>query len=393
MKATENLLRRSDFFSILSDEDLQKIAPHFESVEYSGGTVILKENTVADCLYVIQNGSVEIWKNFGTEKAARLAVQTTGHIFGEMALIDDEPRSATVLSAEDSSFLYMHKQTFMDLSEKYPSIMLAVLRALSRMIRTSNDSFIKSLSKQNTELQQALDDLRTTQKELIRSERFSNLGKLSSLIIHDLRNPLSVIKGYGEMLQVLNDQPEQVQEYSRKIVQEAERLNQFAEELLDYSRGELRLRWVFTSLPMIFQKVQQYLEKSLQKTNIEFSISHDGNDPFYVDEGRLIRAIVNLCDNARKAMPRGGSLSIYGRVGEKDIAISIQDNGLGMDKDVLAHIFEPFYSSSQGGGTGLGMVSVKTIIEAHKGVVQINSRVNHGTTVSLVIPRAQVLPE
>jgi signal transduction histidine kinase len=289
--------------------------------------------------------------------------------------------------------LFMSREDFYRIAEEYPTIMFAILRALSRMIRTSNNSFIESLNQQNRELQQALIDLKAAQKELIRSERFSNLGKLSSLIIHDLRNPLSVIKGYGEMLQVLHDDPEQVREYSKKIVQEAIRLNQFAQELLDYSRGDLRLNWVFTSFPMIFQKLGHYIQKNLERSGIELKMKYDGPKPFYVDEERLIRAILNICDNAKKAMPEGGTLEIDAHEGEGKLFFVIKDSGMGMSEDVLVHIFEPFYSSSKKGGTGLGMVSVKTIVEAHGGSVQIYSTPGEGTRVTLELPQNEVLPD
>ncbi len=393
MKNTEAFLKNSDFFKVLEDHEIAKISPYFKQAEYRAGDCILSENEAADRLFIVVTGLVEIWKNHGHDDGAKLAEQGTGSIFGEMALIDDEPRSASVIAASDCTLRYMRKEDFYRLAETYPSIMFAVLRALSRMIRKSNDSFIQSLNEQNRELQQALVDLKAAQKELIRSERFSNLGKLSSLIIHDLRNPLSVIKGYGEMMQVLYDEPDQVREYSQKIVQETIRLNQFAQELLDYSRGELRLNWVFTSFPMIFQKLNQYLTKNLEGSGINLQIEHLGNRPFYVDEERLLRAMINLCDNARKAMSEGGDLHIRGVQENGSLELSVADTGTGMSEDVLAHIFEPFYSSSQKGGTGLGMVSVKTIVEAHGGVVRIDSAVTKGTRVTLQLPHNEVLPD
>jgi signal transduction histidine kinase len=393
MKKTRDFLKNSDFFSILNDDELAKIAPFFKSATYASGEMILSEDGAADRLFLVESGTVEIWKNYGDSAAARLAEQSAGSLFGEMALIDDEPRSASVVASSQCSVLYLSKDDFYRLAEEYPSIMFAVLRALSRMIRTSNDSYVESLNNQNRELQQALIDLKTAQKELIRTERFSNLGKLSSLIIHDLRNPLSVIKGYGEMLQVLYDEPEQVREYSKKIVQEAIRLNQFAQELLDYSRGDLRLNWVFTSFPMIFQKLGQYVQKTFERSGIEVQISHEGIRPFYVDEERLMRAILNLCDNARKAMGDGGTLQLTGRQADGQLIITVKDNGTGMSEDVLAHIFEPFYSFSQKGGTGLGMVSVKTIVEAHGGSIRIDSAIDKGTTVTLELPHNEVLPD
>ena len=389
----ETFLRQSDLFTSLSSEEIQKIVPGFKLHCHQKNDIILRENEIADRFYIVQTGSVEIWKNYHRENAVCLSVQSAGHVFGELALIDNEPRSATAVCAEKSQLLCMKKPEFLVLCDEHPQIMVAVLRILSQMIRLSNDSFISNLSKRNEELQLALDDLKVAQKELIRAERFSNLGKLSSLIIHDFRNPLSVIKGYGEMLHVLHGDPDQVEEYSKKIVQEVDTLNQFAQELLDYSRGDLRLVWVFSSLPMIFQKIDDSLSESYAKLGIQVVISYKGKKAFYVDETRVFRAMLNICDNAKKAMPEGGTLSIHGELSKEHIEITITDDGYGMDKDVLAHIFEPFYSSSKMGGTGLGMLSVKIIVEAHEGEVKIESKPGTGTTVRLRLPCNEVLPE
>lgn len=393
MTEIEQFLHKTEFFRNLSGDEITTISSFFHKAEYSSGMVILHENEPADRFFMVAAGRVEVWKNYGGKSAALLANQTEGSIFGEMSLVDDEPRSATVVAETDCAVLHMSKDDFYSLAESYPSIVFVVLRALSRVIRRSNDSFIESLNKQNVELQDALDNLRSTQKELIRSERFSNLGKLSSLIIHDLRNPLSVIKGYAEMLQVLCDEPQQVREHARKIVSESQRLNRFAQELLDYSRGEIRLNWVFTSFPMIFQKLQQYLGKQLENSSIQIALDYDYAQPFYVDEERILRAILNLCDNGRKAMSDGGTLKIAGTMKNARLCFSVSDSGEGMSEDILSHIFEPFYSSSHRGGTGLGMISVKTIVEAHGGFVRIDSAIGKGTNVTLDMPCTEELPD
>ena len=389
----EDFLKQSDFFRNLSPEEIQKIVPGFKIHHHKKDDIIVHEHEAADSFYIIQSGSVSVWKNYTKKNKIRLSVQKAGHAFGELAIIDNEPRSATVVAQEPIQLLCMSKHDFFVLCDEHPKIMFGVLRSLSTLVRVSDKNFVANLSKQNEELQHALEELRTTQKELIRAERFSNLGKLSSLIIHDFRNPLSIIKGYGEMLQVLYSSPERVQEYSRKIVQEVGRLNQFAQELLDYSRGDIRLNWVFSSLPVIFQKIDGYLTKGYKDLGIELDISCKGKEAFYVDENRLIRAMLNICDNAKKAMSGKGTIRIEGDTKEESIEITIADDGHGMSKDVLAHIFEPFYSSSHRGGTGLGMISVKTILEAHGGEVCIESAPDTGTTVSLTLPRNEVLPE
>ena len=106
-----------------------------------------------------------------------------------------------------------------------------------------------------------------------------------------------------------------------------------------------------------------------------------------LDTERVFRALLNVADNARKAMSQvGGTLTLKScRNGDKLILETI-DTGEGMSSEVLAHVFEPFYSASSQGGTGLGMLIVKNIVEAHGGTVHLNSRPGEGTHVLLSFP-------
>lgn len=387
----EKFLVRLDIFKTFNDKEIRKIVPGFKLIHSQKDDVLVHEDEVANQLYIVKTGSVAIWKNFNKKNAVRLAVQTACHVFGELSLIDDQPRSATAVVLENSQILCLSKKNFLDLCDTHPQIMFSVMKVLSATLRVNNSRFISNLSRQNTELQHTLEKLKETQQELIQAELFSNLGKLSSMIIHDFRNPLSIIKGYSEMLQAFYNKPEQVKEYSKKIVTETVRLNQFAQELLDYTRGDIRLNWGFSSLQMIFQKIEESLARSLRDLDIVLDVSYKGEIAFYMDESRIMRAIHNICDNARKAMPEGGTLHIVGELEGNEIAISITDTGHGMDGKTQANIFKPFYSLS-GGGTGLGMLSVKTVVEAHGGKVVVESSPGEGTTVSLILPYHKALP-
>ncbi len=104
------------------------------------------------------------------------------------------------------------------------------------------------------------------------------------------------------------------------------------------------------------------------------------------DTERIMRVLQNLAENARKAMGKEGTLEIKGYEEEGNLILEVEDTGEGMEPEVLEHIFEPFYSSSKSGGTGLGMVIVKSIVEAHDGAIDIASTPGEGTRVRIAIP-------
>ena len=392
MNQVYDFLRQVYFFDELEDEDLRVISEHAKIASYSAGNAIFREGDQAHRFFILMAGEIEIWKSTSSGSTGLLARESVGHIFGEMALVDDLPRSATVLAATDVEVVYLDRLNFIQIMHSRQAILHTVLRSLSSMIRKSNESYIEDLSKRNQELEQAYKELKEAQDELIRSERFSNLGKLVSLIIHDLRNPISVIKGYGEMMYLVQDDVDRIKEYSKKIVQEADRLNSFASELLDYSRGEIRLNISPVRMMSIFDRLSASYSFDMAKRNIKFLVEGDKSLVAFIDVERIVRALGNLVDNARKAIHGENGrimLSVSGKTGKTGsqlIHVSVSDNGEGIDEAELDKIFEPFYSSSQRGGTGLGMVSVKNIIEAHGGRITVKSKRGVGTKVHIILP-------
>jgi signal transduction histidine kinase len=253
-------------------------------------------------------------------------------------------------------------------------------------VRLSNDSFVNELRASYKELMTANKELKEAQKQLVRQERLSTLGKFSSMIIHDLRNPLSVIRGYADMLELkLEDSPE-LHKYARQIGRETIRLTGLTNEWLDYSRGEIRLAYSPVSMQQIFNQLKEIIDPRLKGKNISTEWNIGFNGTVLLDLDRIIRVLVNLSDNAFKACSRGG-LIIFSAVEDNGhLLLSVKDNGGGMDQETLNHVFEPFYSKSERGGTGLGMHIVKTVVEAHEGSVDIISSPGNGTEIRISLP-------
>lgn len=387
-----DILRRVYFFKDLNDEEIGLVAASCVEEDHAPGDIICEEGGKADRFYIVIGGQVEVWKNYHEPKPDLLAVHGPGHFFGEMGLIDELPRSATVVAKEKTRVLYLNRVDFRRLITERSSIALSVMTAISFMVRNSNDAYVEDLRKRNAELEKAYAELEKAQAEMLRSERLSTLGKFSSLILHDIRNPLSALKCELELMQAEKDEPAKLDARIAQGLSDVERLERLAGEFLDYSRGEVRLDLTVIKPSLLLNEAAGDLNDRLSKAQKPIAIKIE---PLYdeaaiLDAERVRRAVHNIADNALKAMSdSGGTLTMRSVKKDSSLVFEVSDTGEGMSPEVQAHLFEPFYSVSGKGGTGLGMLIVKNIVEAHGGSVNVQSEQGRGSTVSLCFPLRQ----
>ncbi len=381
-----DFLRGISFFEELSDTDILSISKYCTAKVIQPGQILFNEGDPADMFYIIMSGEVEVWKAYETDDEDLLAVHGHGKLFGEMALIDNLPRSATVKTRTHTKLLQIGEHDFQNMIRENSSVAFSIVRSLSSMVRKSNETFLEDLKERNIELEKANSDLKTAHEELITKERLSNLGKFSSMILHDIRNPISTVKAYTELLLMDPDLAEKNGKYIANIKFETERINNLASELLDYSRGDIRLDMKIVDLTDFMTNLKNSVIRRFSSGNINIIFENNFTNHIVFDYERMLRVMMNLAENARKALGGKGEFSITAQKIENSLQFLIKDNGEGMSPDIQKHIFEPFYSSSRGGGTGLGMVIVKNIVEAHEGVLTISSSSGLGTEIKIDLP-------
>jgi len=380
-----SFLRGISLFGNLRDEDIRDIMGYCREALFNSAEAVFHENDSADHFYMVMSGEVEVWKNHGTENADMIAVHGAGYLFGEMALVDDLPRSATVIARGHLRLLYINKDEFQTILRENSQVAFSIVRSVSAMVRKSNETLLDDLKERNTRLEVAYEDLKAAQAELLRNERLSTMGKFSSMILHDIRNPIAVIKGYTDLLlsgSMLDGKP---REYIQKMRYEIERLNNLANEFLDYSRGEVRLDMAVVSLKDFLARLEASVVRRFSSKEIRISISSDFEYPVVFDHERMFRVLMNLAENSRKALGHSGDFSIRAERRGDFLVFEVRDTGAGMSPEILSHVFEPFYSQSSG-GTGLGMAIVKSIVDAHEGTIAIESEPDKGTAVTIAIP-------
>ncbi|HOV64995.1 MAG TPA: ATP-binding protein [Spirochaetia bacterium] len=378
-------LRGISLFGNLSDADIRDIMKYCREAVFEPGTAVFHENDEADRFYMVMDGEVEVWKNYGTENADMIAVHGIGYLFGEMALVDDLPRSATVIARGQLRLLHINKDEFQKILQENSRVAFSIVRSVSAMVRKSNETLLEDLKERNAKLEAAYEELKEAQAELLRNERLSTLGKFSSMILHDIRNPLAVLKGYTDLILSGTMEDAKLKEYVVKMRYEIERLNSLANEFLDYSRGEVRLDMSVVSLKDFCSRLASSVTRRFASQAIKVSVVSDYDHPVVFDYERMFRVLMNLAENSRKALGRSGEFSIQASRRGDSLVFEVRDTGTGMSPEVMSHIFEPFYSHASG-GTGLGMAIVKSIVDAHEGNIAIQSEPSKGTCVTISIP-------
>jgi len=231
-----------------------------------------------------------------------------------------------------------------------------------------------------------LREIRDLQERVRRSERLASLGRLAAGVAHEIRNPLSSIRGFAQFFQNRFKGQEKEQEYAAVMVREVDRLNRVITELLDFARPKEPHRESH-NLQEILEQTLKVLEPELAGRNIGVEKNLDASLPrILADRDQLSQAFLNLMLNALESMEGEGKLRIsLESEGASALTISIADTGKGIPPEDLERVFEPFFSTKRK-GTGLGLAIVHQIVENHKGEIRVESREGEGTTFRITLP-------
>ncbi len=245
----------------------------------------------------------------------------------------------------------------------------------------------------------------TRQKQLeqqfLQAQKMESIGRLAGGVAHDFNNVLTAIMGSADLVSRIMGGEEKLSHYVGVIKQAARRGGDLAKQLLTFARLE-----TYNMRPVIVNEVLEETIKLVERTferSVEVKTRFADGIPFINgDAGQLEQVFMNLCVNARDAMPDGGTLTIETRSASVDdaveqksphftsgeyVEVSISDTGAGMDEKTLQHIFEPFFTTKERDkGTGLGLSVVYGIVQSHKGFIIVESTVGFGTTFRIYLP-------
>jgi two-component system, sporulation sensor kinase A len=218
---------------------------------------------------------------------------------------------------------------------------------------------------------------------LLNSEKLSAVGQLAAGVAHEIRNPLTALKGFAQLLKSSCTGPER--RYLDIMQNELDRIEVILNELLVLAKPQA-VKFHPQPIGVLLHEVTTLLSTQAVLKNVVIESSVDPHGPMVnCEQNQLKQVFVNIIKNAIEAMPKGGRLSITATTDDEMVCIQFIDEGEGIPEDLVPKLGEPFFTTKEK-GTGLGLLMSHKIIFAHQGTIDISSVVGKGTTVSVVLP-------
>jgi len=235
-----------------------------------------------------------------------------------------------------------------------------------------------------------LREVRELHQRAQRAEHLASIGQMAATVAHEIRNPLSSIRGLAQYFAGISKDKEEELTYATAMIEESDRLNLVVSELLDYARPlEMNLETI--SIKTLFDDTIRMLALGEDIETIQ-EIEPD-MPAIYLDRDRMLQVLLNLAQNSVIAMIDGGKLILRAAwlVERRSVQIAVQDTGSGIAEQDLPRLFKPFFTTKTQ-GTGLGLAIVRKIVDAHGGEIGVQSEENRGTTITITLPQPQEAP-
>ena len=365
-------------FPGISPTEVSELISCSKLMNYPAGTILCHENALENTFYLILEGRVEVTKVINATETRMLKTLGSGDFFGEMALIHNAPRTATVKTLTPLIALEIDKNSFDRVLKNSSSVSLAMVHEISRRLRENDTMAIDDLRVRATELAEAYQKL--AEQEMARKEFITNVS-------HQLRTPLMAAGGYLAMLKKGAIPAEKVPDVMATVTRNVEQIASLVNDMLFVQEMEMILeQFKPVDLLELTKQVIRGYEERRKPRNITLTIGSELNLPLVAgDRQSLERALTALVDNSIKYSNENGlvEVKLFSKNGQ--VAVEVKDHGIGILPEIMPHIFDRFYHVDKTGdklyeGLGLGLAIARQVIDQHKGRIEVVSAPGEGST-------------
>lgn len=335
---------------------------------FAPGQVIFSAGDAGDGFYVVEAGRVRISAVVGAGGESRvLATIGPGDFFGEMAVVDDAPRSATATAEVFTRTFFVEREKLLGLLKRRPALALNIIREFSARMRNLNQKYVE---------------------EIVQAERLATVGRFATGIVHDFKVPLAIIGLATDLACSRSTRWSQRHRMRGMVARQTGRMKTMLQELIDYARpgGQLPKLRPIKFAPYV-NSLAQEVSPELAQRGVKLIIeSRPPSVPVHVEPERLSRLFYNLFSNAADELKDGGKITLRFKKTSGELQVEVQDDGHGIPPEFAKSLFEPFATHGKPHGTGLGLTICRKIAEDHGGRIWATSEPGKGATFAFTLP-------
>lgn len=368
-------------FPGIKPDEVQEIIINSQIKTYPAETVLCSEDAVEHTFYMILEGDFEVTKIINNSEKRLLKTLSAGDFFGEMALIHNAPRAATVKSLTNAVVLELSKEGFDRVLKRSPSVAMAMVGEISNRLRQNDQLAIEDLRLRAAELADAYQKL--AEQDMARREFLSNIA-------HELRTPLMIASGYLHALKKGMLSGEQLNASIETISRNVDQIVNLTNDILFLQEMDLVLPdfQQVNMVSVVENVVKKYKDKAKER-GVSLAVKGSSCIPaIHGDEPSLERAVTALVDNAIKFSPPNGEVEIRFAEQGNHVVVSISDHGIGIDPQIRPRIFDRFFHLEKSGdelygGLGIGLSITRQVIQQHRGTLDVQSEPGKGSTFTI----------
>ena len=358
-------LESAELFRLLKPDELASVRASAQMRSFAAGQEIFRAGDPGDGLYLVKSGRVEISGQLNDHRQQTLSQVGPGQIFGEMAVVEQLPRSAGATALQPTTVAFLDRHDMQALLEKIPALATALLQLVSHRLRDFNQQHLR---------------------ETLQAERLAAVGQFARSIVHDLKNPLNIISLTTEMFGRANATDATRAAAKERITRQLDRINELITDILQFTQDEQ----AGALGPVNYEKFIRQLVGELQPDFAHRSVTLTCAPPpavtLNLDAKRLRRVFYNLTHNAADAMGDQGILTLRFTQTNRELITELADTGPGLAPEILPRLFQPFATHGKAHGSGLGLAICKKIVEDHGGSITARNNPAGGAVFSFTLP-------
>lgn len=362
-------LAEHGFFQRLTPEQQSLVLSSCACEKHDDKSIIFHEGSASDAIYLVLKGTVLFFKKRGEPNASQIISSCDqGDYFGEIGILTNEGRALSAKAEGDVELVKIPAETINQLITHNDSPLGDVLSSIIRHLQNTTQRYISEVENQ---------------------EKLALVGMMMSSILHDFKNPFSLVNMATHLIRSRNSDNEELEKYCSTIDRQIERMSAMMNDIIAFSQGQETVRCHPFQLSMLKEQVEENIAHLIQRGGCEIALHFD-HGKIVADCGKLLRVLINLIDNAFDAVTLaktpGGKIMVSGTANETTAFFTVKDNGPGIPEQIRDRFFEPFVTSKKKGGTGLGLAITKSIVEAHQGTIDFKTESGKGTIFTITLP-------